>query len=183
MALQSVLASPVAVAGCLCLLLLYLATHQDTVAAFRASGATDKETIPFVLVAFFVQMLVVPPLLTSLHPLIQGLAARSFGARPAYGVELSYRVLPTPYCTAAECKFTRLQYVAVTASPAFFLSLAGASCVALAPYGGWLVLPLGFYLGGAWVSTIWYLFIVLRQPHGVLFEDLRGSIRFHRTPR
>ena len=83
--------------------------------------------LPFVLVAFLIQMLVILPLLMMLHLAVQGSAARLFGARPTYGVELSYGGLPTLYCTVPGHGFTRSQYAVVTAAPPLLLLIAGVS--------------------------------------------------------
>ena len=59
------------------------------------------------------------------------------------------------------------------------ISLVGAVCVAFVPYGGWLVIPLGFHLGGC-VGDLWFLGMIARQPQGTVIEDLRTGVRFHR---
>lgn len=178
--LWNILAGLVAVPSILLFAYVYLVTHRKTVAAFAASDASDENTLPFVLVASLVQLLIIFPLLIILQVLVQGLTARLIGARPKYGLHFLLKILPVPYCTVVRHRFTRLQYVGATVCPALVVSIAGVFYVALAPYGGWLVMPMGFYFGN-WIPALWYSAVVFRQPTGVLCEDLEHGIRFHRT--
>lgn len=118
-------------------------------------------------------------LLLVLHEAIHGAAMRRFGARPTYGVGVIYRLLPYFYCTAAGFRFTQRQFIAVSLTPLLIVSLLGALVVAVAPVGGWLVVPLAAHLGGC-IGDLWGTALTLRQPPGTLVEDLKTGMRFYR---
>jgi hypothetical protein len=65
----------------------------------------------------------------------------------------------------------------VALAPALLISVAGGLLVALAPFGGWLVVPLGLHLGGA-VGDLWVTALVARQPRGTLVEDRKSGVAF-----
>jgi hypothetical protein len=123
--------------------------------------------------------LAVLAVLLPLHERIHGLAMTRYGARPEYGAGVWYGFLPYLCCTAPGHKFTKRQFAVVSAAPGVVISLVGAFCVAFVPYGGWLVAPLGFHLGGC-IGDLWFLGLVARQPRGTLLEDTRTGVRFHR---
>lgn len=130
-------------------------------------------------VGAFAAMLGLLLLLMVLHEAIHGAAMRRFGARPTYGVGVMYRLLPYFYCTAAGFRFSRRQFIAVSLAPMLVISLLGALVVAVAPAGGWLVVPLAAHLGGG-IGDLWGTALTLRQPPGTLVEDLKTGMRFAR---
>lgn len=113
------------------------------------------------------------------HEMLHGLVMRSFGACPMYGAAMAARVLPVFYCTANGHRFTRLQYAAAALAPVVLISLIGGALVVLAPFGYWLVIPLGLHFGGS-TGDLWALGLILRQPRGTLIEDLKAGVVFHR---
>lgn len=145
---------------------LYAATHGGE-AEFR--GETTWPVLA--LIALILPLLV-------LHELVHGATMRRYGARPSYGAGTFYKVMPYFYCTAEGYRFTRRQYAVVALAPAALISLAGALWIAFLPYGGWLLVPLGFHLGGC-IGDFWMLGLVLRQPQGTCLEDRKTGIRFH----
>jgi hypothetical protein len=113
------------------------------------------------------------------HEGIHGLVMLSFGARPRFGTMLVGRVMPALYATSEGHHFSRGQYLTVAAAPALAISVLGFwAC--FGPWGGYLIVPLAFHLGGC-VGDGFAGWRVLREPPGTEFEDLRDGIRFHRT--
>lgn len=115
----------------------------------------------------------------ALHELTHGAVMRQFGAEPRYGAALVGRVMPVIYCSAVGATFTREQYALAAITPVIAISLVGASLIAIAPFGAWLVVPLGLHFGGA-VGDFWATALMLRQPRGTLIEDTEGGIILHR---
>ncbi|HEV2034699.1 MAG TPA: DUF3267 domain-containing protein [Candidatus Dormibacteraeota bacterium] len=117
-------------------------------------------------------------LLVIAHEGIHGLVMLGFGTRPRFGLVLVGRVMPALYATAEGHRFTRGQYLTVAASPAVTISMLGfLAC--FNPWGGYLILPLAFHLGGC-VGDGFAAWRVLRERQGTRFEDLKDGIRFHR---
>ena len=116
------------------------------------------------------------------HELIHGRVMAAFGAHPTYGAGMQGRLMPYFFCTAAGHRFTRTRFILITLAPAIVISLVGATLVAFASFGSWLVFPLAFHLGGC-IGDFWMVPLVLRQPPGTLVEDLKNGIRFHRARR
>lgn len=112
------------------------------------------------------------------HEWIHGLTMRRFGVRPRYGWGAVGGVPGYLYCAACGARFTRGQYATVALAPCLLLSTLGALAVALLPWGGWLVVPLAFHLGGC-VGDFWAVALVLRRPPGTVVEDLTTGVRFH----
>lgn len=123
-------------------------------------------------------VLVITLLLAILHEGIHGAVMAAFGARPMFGVTLIARAVPAMYTTSPGHRLSRLQYVAVAASPALVLSALGLWAT-LAVWGGYLIVPLAAHLGGC-VGDGAAIWRVLRQPQGTLCEDLRDGVRFYR---
>jgi hypothetical protein len=48
----------------------------------------------------------------------------------------------------------------------------------VAPFGAWLVVPLGLHFGGA-VGDLWATGLMLSQPRGTLIEDTTTGVIFH----
>jgi Putative zincin peptidase len=117
-------------------------------------------------------------LLVIAHEAIHGLVMLGFGARPRFGAMLVGRVMPAVYATSEGHRFTRAQYLTVAAAPAVTLSVLGFGAC-FGPWGGYLILPLAFHLGGC-VGDGFASRRVLREPPGTECEDLRDGIRFHR---
>lgn len=150
---------------------LHAATHGGaTSLTMRVSDLPVAGTTFAVIVA----------LLFTAHELIHGLVLLGFGTRPRFGVQLTARVLPTLYTTAPGERFTRLRFIIIALAPLAVLSVIGALVVVLAPFGGWLVLPMGLHLGGC-VGDLWLAAIVLRQPRGTRVEDQRDGVIFFRA--
>ena len=157
------------VTGIVVFALIYSITHRGEI---RFEGGGLAGLIPVVV---FPLVLVLLPV----HEWIHGLAMRRFGASPSYGAMMLYGMVPCFYCTSPGHRFTRSQFAVVSAAPLLAISLVGGLCVALVPYGGWLVLPLGFHLGGC-VGDLWFLGIIAIQPRGTLLEDTMTGVRLHR---
>ncbi len=115
--------------------------------------------------------------LLPLHELIHGLSMRAFGARPTYGAGVLGKVVPYLYCTAPGHLFTRTQFIAVALAPFVVISLVGMLWVVYGPAGGWLVVPLGFHVGGC-IGDFTATALILTKPRGTLVEDLRTGMRF-----
>lgn len=128
-----------------------------------------------------VPLLVIATLLP-LHELIHGLAMRAFGARPSYGAGVLGKMVPYLYCTAPGYLFTKAQFIAVALAPFVAISLIGMMWVMYGPWGGWLIVPLGFHLGGC-IGDFTATALVLTKSCGTLVEDLRTGMRFHSTNR
>ena len=86
-------------------------------------------------------------LLVGAHEIIHGLVMLGFGARPRFGATLVGGVMPAVYATTEAHRFTRGQYLTVAAAPAVTISVLGFSGC-FGPWGGYLILPLAFHLGG-----------------------------------
>jgi hypothetical protein len=112
------------------------------------------------------------------HEAIHALVMLRFGARPRFGAILVGRVMPAMYTTAQGHRFTRGQYLTIALAPAVVISVLGF-LAGFGPWGGYLILPLAFHLGGC-VGDGFATWHVLREPPGTEFEDLRDGIRFHR---
>lgn len=117
-------------------------------------------------------------ILVLFHEAIHAVVMSVFGARPAFGATLVGGVLPAAYTTARGHLFTRPQYLAVAVTPAILISAVGFGACFTA-LGAYLVIPLAMHLGGCVGDAVagWH---VVRQPPGMLCEDLRDGIRFHR---
>jgi hypothetical protein len=113
-----------------------------------------------------------------LHEAVHGAAMLLFGARPTFGATLVARSMPALYATAPGHRFTRLQYLAVSLTPAVLISGLGLP-LTLASWGGYLVLPLAVHLGGC-VGDFAATLRLGREPNGTMCEDLRDGIRFYR---
>lgn len=163
--LWTVLGTALMVLGTILFTVIYAATHGG-----EAGGVIGPLGIA-------ITMLLVLALLV-LHEWIHGLAMRRYDARPEYGAGVLNKFLPYFYCTAPSHEFTRAQFAVVSAAPMVIISLVGALCVAFAPFGGWLVVPLGAHLGGC-IGDLWFLGILSRHPRGTLLEDLKTGVRFH----
>ena len=123
-------------------------------------------------------VLALTTLLVIAHEGIHGLVMLSFGAHPRFGTVLVARVMPALYATSEGYYFTRGQYLTVAAAPAVAISVLGFwAC--FGPWGGYLIVPLAFHLGGC-VGDGFAGWRVLREPPGTEVEDLRDGIRFHR---
>jgi hypothetical protein len=59
------------------------------------------------------------------------------------------------------------------------ISLLGGMLIAVAPFGHWLVIPLGLHFGGS-TGDFWALGMAVKQPRGTLIEDLKAGVVFHR---
>ena len=138
------------------------------------AGATIRIGVVDVLLA-----VAITTVLVIVHEAIHALVMLRYGARPRFGAILVGHVMPALYATAQGHRFTRGQYLAVAAAPAISISVLGfLAC--FGPWGGYLILPLAFHLGGC-VGDGFAAWRVLREPPGTEFEDLRDGIRFHRT--
>lgn len=125
-------------------------------------------------------VLAITAVLVVAHEAIHALVMLRYGAHPRFGAILVGRVMPALYATAQGHRFTRGQYLAVAVAPALTISVLGfLAC--FGPWGGFLILPLAFHLGGC-VGDGFAAWRVLREPSGTVFEDLRDGIRFHRMP-
>jgi hypothetical protein len=113
-----------------------------------------------------------------LHEWVHGLTMQYFGVRPRYGAEMVAGVLPAFNCTADGYRFTRGQYALVALAPLLSLSALGALLVLVAPFGGWLVVPLGIHVGGT-IGDLWVTVLSLRQPPDTLVEDRKAGVVFH----
>jgi hypothetical protein len=112
------------------------------------------------------------------HEWIHGWTMARFGARPTYGWGAIGGVPGYLYCTAHEHRFSRLQFAAIALAPCLLISSIGALAIATLPWGGWLVVPLGFHFGGC-VGDFWAVALVLSKPRGTQVEDLQTGVRFH----
>jgi putative zincin peptidase len=141
----------------------------------RAGSAGARFQIGLVEVLL---VLAITAVLVVAHEAIHALVMLSFGARPRFGAILVGRAMPALYATAQGHRFTRSQYLTVAVAPAVAISVLGfVAC--FGPWGGYLILPLAFHLGGC-VGDGFATWRVLREPPGTMFEDLRDGIRFHR---
>lgn len=115
-----------------------------------------------------------------LHEAIHGIVIRAFGARPEFGVvRVGRSGLPMAiYATARGHLFTRRQYLIVTAAPVVIVSLAGIPAC-LSTLGAYLWFPFAWHLGGC-VGDAIIAWRTLRQPAGVLVQDLDDRTRFVR---
>jgi hypothetical protein len=114
-----------------------------------------------------------------LHEAIHGIVIAAFGARPEFGVVRTTSGWGVAfYATARGHLFTRRQYLIVTAAPMVILSLAGIPAC-LSPLGPYLWFPFAWHLGGC-VGDAIIVWRTLRQPAGVLCQDLDDGTRFVR---
>lgn len=114
-----------------------------------------------------------------LHEGIHGLAMLPFGARPSFGLGVAGGgVLPYVSTTAAGHRFTRTGYVVVALAPSVVLTVLTLALVGWSPFGGWLVVPAAFHLGGC-VGDWWLVAVAARHPPGSHYEDLREGLRIH----
>jgi hypothetical protein len=112
-----------------------------------------------------------------IHEGIHGLAIVCSGGTARFGVTMIARVMPAFYCTAPEKRFTRTQYIAIGLAPLLTLGVGCGIAVALAPFGGWLVLPSAVHLSGC-AGDIAMVWVAARQPRGTTIEDLQTGVRF-----
>jgi hypothetical protein len=167
--LWSVLGTALSVAGILAFAALYY--------FFRSGGSEPGVEVSVRLVDILLVVALSLALLPA-HELVHGFTMRLFGARPVYGFGAMGKFFVYLYCSAPGHRFTRGQFVAVTAAPLFLISLLGALWVTFLPLGGWLVVPLGFHLGGC-IGDLWATGLVLRRPAGTLVEDFKAGTRFY----
>jgi hypothetical protein len=117
-------------------------------------------------------------LLVGAHEAIHGLVMLASGALPRFGGTLVGGIMPAVYATTEGHLFTRGQYLTIAAAPAVAISLLGFwAC--FGPWGGYLIVPLAFHLGGC-VGDGFAAWRVLHEPPGTQCEDLRDGIRFYR---
>jgi hypothetical protein len=162
----SVVGAAVTVAG------LPLFALPSIVRAGSAGASFRIGLVDVLLVLALTAMLVIA------HEMIHGLVMRGFGARPHFGAVLVGRVMPALYTTSEGHRFTRGQYLTVAAAPAVAISVLGF-CACFGPWGGYLIVPLAFHLGGC-VGDGFAGWRVLRESPGTQCEDLRDGIRFYR---
>ena len=110
------------------------------------------------------------------HEAVHGLAMYAFGARPTFGAGASGQFLVYLYATSDGHVFTRRQYLTVALAPAVAISAIGLG-LCLAPLGPWLVFPLALHLSGC-IGDFAVSLVVLRQPAGTQFQDLKDAVRF-----
>jgi hypothetical protein len=115
-----------------------------------------------------------------LHEAVHAIAIAAFGARPEFGVvRVGRSGLAMAFsATARGHFFTRRQYLIVTAAPMVIVSLAGIPAC-LSPLGAYLWFPFAWHLGGC-VGDAIIVWRTLRQPAGVLVQDLDDCTRFMR---
>lgn len=157
-----------AIVGGIAFMALYAATHGgEASVSFSGGEALRALLVTLVLIAA----------LMVLHEWVHGLAMRSFGARPSYGIGVAGRVVPYAYCTAPGHLFDKRQFLTVTLAPGVMLT---AICMAgiMLPFGGWLVLPAAVHLGGC-IGDVWVSAKVARMPGDMRFEDTITGVRFH----
>jgi hypothetical protein len=168
LALWLALGAALSLGGVVVFGLVFGTTHGDL--SFRLGGAAALRAVALV-VALTAGLL-------GLHELVHGLTVRALGARPTFGAALLGKALPVLSCTAPGHRFSRAGYTAVALAPLVVLSAAGALLVALAPFGGWLVVPLGLHTGGA-IGDLWVAALTALRPSGTLVEDTGSGVRFH----
>jgi Putative zincin peptidase len=130
-----------------------------------------------ITVADVVETIVVLVLALLAHEGVRGLAISTYGGRPRFSVSYVRRVIPYVLCTAPGQRFLRTRYAILVLFPTLFVSLA--LLVGLrSPAGGVFVIPFGIHLGMC--TSDWAVaFRALREPPGVLIEDVVGGILIH----
>jgi hypothetical protein len=117
--------------------------------------------------------------LTVLQLAVQGLAMLVAGARPEFGGGMLGKLQPYLYITAPGHRFTRRDYLVVALLPTAVVGLLGAVLVWWwAPFVAGVVLAIALFLSGC-VPAWWVSAVVLRQPEGSTYEDLRLGVRVH----
>lgn len=121
---------------------------------------------------------VVTALLMVVHEGIHGLVVRCFGGTPRFGAMMIGRIIPALYCTAPGVRFSKARFLTVALAPLVVLGVGCAVATALAPFGGWLVVPAAIHLSGC-AGDLAMSWVAARQPRGTRIEDVKSGMRFH----
>jgi len=112
------------------------------------------------------------------HEALHGLVMRRQGAHPRYGAALAARVVPVLYTAAPGYRFSRTQFLIMSAAPCVAISAIGL-VLCFTPIGVYLFLPLAVHFAGC-TGDFAIMWQVLRQARGTVVEDLVDGLRFHR---
>lgn len=107
------------------------------------------------------------------HELLHGVFMARYGARPTYGVGVSYFVLPYAYARSDGTSYTRNQMVVVLLAPLVGITGVGLVLMALVPSPLWIV-PLAANAAGS-IGDCWMAAHVLRYPSNVSVAELPAS--------
>jgi len=111
-----------------------------------------------------------------LHELTHGLALRSYGARPKYGVMWKEMMF---YATAPGHAFRRNAYLVIALAPLVGLSVLGLILLAL-PLPGWLLWIIIFCASlnaGSAIGDLWLVRVALGYPPVALIVDEKDGLR------
>jgi hypothetical protein len=111
-----------------------------------------------------------------LHEFIHGMAMRSFGARPQYGVMWKQLML---YATSPGYPFPRDHFLVVAFAPLSLISVLVVCGIAWLSHSFWVFpLALGGTVNAAGaIGDIWIAGIVLRYPSSAKIMDERDGVR------
>ena len=177
LALVALASLPVLVLGLLLFLLpLALRTGQAGSVSVRVEVTSSNVNWAF---AALIAVVVLLLLLVVVHEAIHAVLFRQLGGSPRFGVGLYGGLLPGVYVTAPGTLFSRGQFLLIALAPTVVISVVGFLLVLLAPFGGYLVVPLAAHLAcclGDWDLAV----ATLQRPRGTLVEDTAVGARFYR---
>ncbi|MGC9393465.1 MAG: DUF3267 domain-containing protein [Anaerolineae bacterium] len=111
-----------------------------------------------------------------LHELTHGLALRTYGAHPKYGVMWKEMMF---YATAAGYAFRRNAYIVIALAPLVGLSLVGMALLML-PLTGWLVWAIVICAAlnvGSAIGDLWLVRVALGYPPSAYVVDEKDGLR------
>ena len=114
-----------------------------------------------------------------IHEAIHALAMRRYGGNPQFGLLMIGKVIPAAYCTSPGTKFTRRQYLVIALAPFVVITAVGLIALASGTLGIVFAFALALHAGGC-IGDFWASVLVLREPAGTTYEDLRDGLRFTR---
>ncbi|OVE85888.1 DUF3267 domain-containing protein [Natronolimnobius baerhuensis] len=136
---------------------------------------------PFVIAAtptginrVLVISLVLVALVVVLHELLHGVCMAVYGGETAYGVGVSYFVLPYAYAET-DASFTRTQLLVTLLAPLVVITVGGLLALAVVP-SSILIIPLAANVAGS-VGDLWMAGTLLQYPANVRVSDPPGDVQ------
>ncbi|MFT4947204.1 MAG: hypothetical protein ACI8TL_001444 [Natronomonas sp.] len=138
--------------------------------SFRfASGVAWWTNALDVLVVLFLGTVFLVP-----HEWLHGLAIRSYGGEPRYGVGIAHFILPYAYATT-DHEFSRNQFIVVLMAPLVVMTAVGIPLMLVFEWG-WLIVPLAANAAGA-IADLWMTVTLLSYPARIRLEDHETGVR------
>lgn len=121
--------------------------------------APPDTAIWLVLSIGLIALVVVP------HELLHGVFMARYGGKPAYGVGISYLVLPYAYAKTQTTSYTRNQMLVALLAPFVGITAVGLAAMVVYPTP-LLVVPLAANAAGS-IGDLWMAGVLLQYPAGV----------------